>query len=608
MKLKVKQIYGLLTGLFLLVGCGQAMAQQDLPLEVLAYADMVLYGGKILTADDSFTIAEAIAIRDGKFLAVENMDRILKMAGPKTRKIDLKGKSVVPGFIETHAHNWVGNIATNVPRRKGLKGKEEYGFDMPIDEPMFVFSTIEEGLETIKGIVDKAQPGKWLWLASMRTKAALTLTAQQLDTVSPKNPVTIMLSPQEAVVNSKALQAVIKKTPSFATMQGLLKDPKTGQATGQCRGMAFGTLFYEFQPWPNIEEAVQQEKKIMLNLAKSGATTRIGRAQGLAITILSELYTRGELPIRLRFAHEFLRLLPDAERFFRRMGNLSGIGDDWLKIYGTVALQVDGAENVGTVRTKKPKLRVMPGAMYGEYGVNYWEEAGTIPPQNMILAGKYGWNIVSLHSYGDRTAEMSLEVFAEAMKQHPSGLTKRRWVFDHNYMHDNETIQEMKRLNVIPSVLLWFRGSRGERRPSEELGKPFNIQVDPLVYMYGADSLNQWSRARSLIEAGIKPAAETSGAALASIEGFVTRKDAKGRVWGPQERIARQEALWMKTRWAAYISEDEDKLGSIEVGKLADFVVLGGDYMTVPEDEISEIPVLMTVVGGKVVYEEPGKL
>jgi hypothetical protein len=90
------------------------------------------------------------------------------------------------------------------------------------------------------------------------------------------------------------------------------------------------------------------------------------------------------------------------------------------------------------------------------------------------------------------------------------------------------------------------------------------------------------------------------------IEKFVTRKDEKGRVWNPTEKVTRQEGLWMMTNWAAYNRGDEKKMGTIEAGKLADLVVLDADYMAVPEDDISKIPVVMTVVGGKVVYEKPG--
>ncbi len=120
--------------------------------------------------------------------------------------------------------------------------------------------------------------------------------------------------------------------------------------------------------------------------------------------------------------------------------------------------------------------------------------------------------------------------------------------------------------------------------------------------------LASFSLGRTWIDQGFKPVAE-SGAldVLTRVEGFITRKGQKGRVWNPEERVSRKEALWMITNWAAYYAMDEDKLSTIEAGKLADLVVLGQDYMTVAEDEISDIPILMTMVGGRVVHEVPNQ-
>lgn len=109
------------------------------------------------------------------------------------------------------------------------------------------------------------------------------------------------------------------------------------------------------------------------------------------------------------------------------------------------------------------------------------------------------------------------------------------------------------------------------------------------------------------MEAGLKPVLENGGSRwtpLQDIEQATTRKDINGRVWGSEQAMTRQEALWAKTSWAARISEDEDKLGTIEEGKLADLVVLGRDYLTVPADEVGEIPVLMTILDGRIVYEQ----
>ena len=583
--------------------------QQGVPPEILAYPNMVLYNGQVLTADDNFTIAEAVAIRDGKFLAVGRTDQILRMAGPQTRKVDLQRKSVTPGFIETHAHSWSGNVGTSASRNSADVSP---GYDYP----GIMFKTHDEALQMVKEMVAKFPAGKWIWTSTIRSRASLSLTAQQLDTVSLNNPVTITISPQEAVLNSKALDLLINGSP-VVSMGGGVMTGSDGKPDGQIRGNAFGTLFYEFFPWTDLAPMIEDQKRQLQRNVATGITTRIGRMQGLAVTILNELHTRGELPLRVRFAHEFLRMLPDAERFFKRMGNMVGMGDDMFKIIGTVEQQIDGGSRVGAILTKAPKLRVMEGAAYGMYGANYWGEdqgypAGKSPRDNIVMAGKYGWPVVSLHSYGDKVIELELDAFEEGMKQWPPALTKHHWVLDHNWMHDADTIAKAKELGVQISTLLWFtmglEQTGGEENPVEGEAAAFGMTDDPLIYMYGMEGLQKWSPVKTLIDAGIRPYAETSRDPLENIEAFITRKDRRGRVWGRNEAVDRKTALWMKTNWAAAYTEEQDKIGTIEVGKFADLVVLGGDYMTVPEEEISELGVLMTVVGGKVVFEQAGKL
>jgi predicted amidohydrolase YtcJ len=152
----------------------------------------------------------------------------------------------------------------------------------------------------------------------------------------------------------------------------------------------------------------------------------------------------------------------------------------------------------------------------------------------------------------------------------------------------------MKELGVIPSIQAKY---------------VFSDDNENLIHQYGAESLHKMTPIKTLIEAGIKVAGgadtgeEPFGHPLWNIEKMVTRTDEKGRTWGAREAVDRKTALLTYTRWAARYSHDEQHLGSIEAGKLADFVVLGDNYLTVPESVISDLPVKMTVVGGEVVYD-----
>ncbi|MDA2935108.1 amidohydrolase family protein [Acidobacteria bacterium AH-259-D05] len=564
-------LYGflLLVGFLSVVGTVRAQSAQSLPSEVIAYADLVLHNGKILTVDEKFTIVQAVAIRDGKFLAVGESDRILAMAGPQTRRIDLQGRSVVPGFIDTHLHSaFTGNIA-----KAGLVGRLE-------------FKSVASGLEEIKGLVAKAEPGETIFLSGPSNKFLIReVTLAQLDAVAPRNPLAISCSNNQVVVNSLVLERVPANTP------GILKD-EAGSPTGQLRGGASGVVIYELTPWPDVEKVATQQKQEFRRYLAQGLTTIMGRAQGLSMTVFRELWKRGELEPRVRVLHEFLRQNANPESYLKRIGNLTDFGDDKLKITGATVQVVDGSTGPGAGRTSKPKLNLAPGDPYGPYGQNKWEETGDVSTsdrRNIILGNRYGWSIGSLHSSGDVSNTILLEAFEEAHRE--KSLVGRHFGIDHGMMWKPEHYEKIKEMDVVPSIY------------AKAL-----YNNDNLVHMYGMDAVYGMQPVKSLIEAGIKPAAEADtrppySAPLFNIQRWVTRLDDKGRQLDPDEKISREEALYMYTVWAARYSGEENILGSIEPGKLADLAVLAGDYLTFPEEDLDKLRVLMTVVGGQVVHE-----
>jgi len=186
-----------------------------------------------------------------------------------------------------------------------------------------------------------------------------------------------------------------------------------------------------------------------------------------------------------------------------------------------------------------------------------------------------------------------LEVFEEAHRER--SLVGRHFSIDHGLMLQPNHYDQIKEMDIIPSVYAKALYSN-----------------DNLIEMYGMDAVYKMQPVKSLIEAGIKPAAEAdafsprTAAPLFTIMKWVTRLDDKGRQLDPAEKVSREEALRMYTIWAARYSGEEDTLGSIEPGKLADLVVLGGDYLTFPINELDKLRVLMTVMGGQVVHEASG--
>jgi predicted amidohydrolase YtcJ len=365
-------------------------------------------------------------------------------------------------------------------------------------------------------------------------------------------------------------------------------------------GFAAGVLSYETVPLPPVDDnLLNAQKAVLKRLNSQGLTTIIGRAQGLSTSVLRDLWAKDELTARTRIIMEFTRLNPNAEAYLKRIGNLTDVGDDMFKISGATVQPVDGATGDGAALSRQQKIRKRPQDPY-EFGSNKWISYGPIhvdlPKEDtewrsIQAANRYGWAISGIHSQGDLGSELLLKAFADANKERP--IADRRFGFDHGLLRTQENFKMAHELGVIPSI-----------------GPKYLFMETPenLTFLYGADAVHKMTPVKSLIDMGIKPVLEADiagewSAPLWLMEALITRTDAEGRVWGPHEKISRQQALWMKTAWAARYSNDEEILGTIEAGKLADLVVLGGDFMTVPEKEIRTMPIVYTLVGGKVVYD-----
>ena len=572
--MKTHRFFSLLILVLMFAAALQAQSPSSLPPEVLAYADLVLYNGKILTADEQFTVVQAAAIRDGKFLAVGDSRTILSMAGPQTRRVDLDGRSAIPGLIDTHLHSaWVVR-----PPGSGRGQGVEINYD-----------TLESALEGLRARVQAAQPGEVIALSGPSNDVMTQeLTVALLDEIAPDNMLWIEASNDQIAANTLVLQRVPANTP------GIVRD-ENGQMTGQLRGAAAGVPTFELAPWPEVESLLEGQKETFRQHHEMGLTTLMGRAGGLSVSVFRDLMTRDELTMRVRVAHHFLRQNGQAEAYLKRLGNLTDVGNDMFKIIGTSVQVVDGTAGNGSAATSQAKINMVPGDPYGPFGMNKWEESGDLATSDrtsIILANRYGWSVSSLHSSGDLSNTLLLEVFEEAHRER--SLIGRHFGLDHGMMLEPQHYEKIKEMDVIPSLY------------AKAL-----YNNDNLVHMYGMDAVYKMQPVKSLIEAGIRPVAEADSrgryaAPLYNMQRWITRRDDKGRQLDPNEKASREEVLYMYTLWAAAYSGEQDILGSIEPGKLADLVVLGGDYLTFPEEDLDKLRVLMTVVGGQVVHEASG--
>lgn len=564
------------------LGARQAPAAQgSVPAALISYPEIILYGGHVLTADKddaSFTVAQAVAVRDGRFLAVGTDAQIRALAGPKTRQINLAGGSVVPGFMDTHQHVHEYSMRW-IPRseqRRSIK-----------------FADLDSGLKEIKALADAKKPGEWV-VTSTRPYSARALNRDNIDKVAPNNPVVVEISSEENIANSKALDRIIEL--AGPNVVGLLKDEK-GRPTGHLRDVAVGVMQYEAVPYPYPAiAAFQAALKKEMQLENSwGVTTVTTRITSEALTAINRMNREnGSLPLRWRVGLPFPHLNPQAETYFQRLGDMDRMGDDYLKINGISFFSIDSAIGRGGAWTSAPKRRLLPGDLSGETGV---DRKVNLPL--VTMANKYGWNVKSIHSAGDMSNTVLLEEYAKANAQNP--IKDGRFGIDHGPMLTAKHAKMIADLGVIPSIQPKY---------------VFSDDNENLIYQYGAEAVQKMTAIKTLIDAGIKVAggADTGTQPYAeplwNIEKMITRTDDTGRVWGAKEAIDRKTALLTYTRWAARYSHDEDRFGSIEAGKVADFVVLGDNYLTVPEAVISDLPVKFTFIAGKDVYslERDGKI
>ena len=604
----------------LLAGTARTVTAQT-PPELPAYPNLVLYNGRILTVDARFSVAEAVALRDGRILAVGTNDQIKRLVGPSTRSIDLRGKTVVPGFIDSDGDNaFAGGDLYKDTMVNGKVGTKVRGDSVP------------DMLKQVTALVHEAAPGSpvWVRMADEWVAELSKLTTKELDAIAPANPLMLSLSSSEGIVNTSMLER--------AFSAGLPRDHigvvkgRDGKPTGQLFGAAIGMVGWNLRDWPELTETTFADQvKINEQFLRNGVTTVTGHASGYTVTIMSQIFHEGRLNLRIRPDLDFARQNPLAAQFLRRTPNLVNfsLGDGMLRIVGAAVGPVDGASDDGGILTNQPKLRISEAVGGSPTGINKWTgtsftgrhwadlssgeraqtEAGTL-----LLLRKHGWNIGGNHNMGSQAALIVMQTIAEGEKQPDIKVTTMlgRNALDHNVIWDNLSIQLARQL-----------GDKVTFGLNSEIWSPRVVRGEEMLFSQYGERLDTIQPVKDLVAAGIPvhfEGGKPDEPPLWRIERFVTRvaryatrserarragagASERERVWGKDQAVDRKTALRMVTLDAAYFIGEEKMLGSIEVGKYADLVVLDGDYLGVPQDRIDEIEPIMTIVGGKIVFD-----
>lgn len=550
-----------------------------------------------MTVDKDFSIAQAVAVGSGKILKVGENNEVRDLASSNTTEIDLNGKMVVPGFIDTHPHvtSLAVRGATLLPLadlssveaiKKRIAQKIEstpqcnWVVTSPIGEPPYYFNVPDI-------LKEKRWPTRW-----------------DLDEISPNNPVYITpplsKAPNTAIINSFGLKllGITRDTPSEIQGVEIIKDTETGEPNGQLHGMQpiynSSPLFEKLSmllPSPSSDDIVNKLRDLIKERNSAGITTIY---EGHYVTSKHlrpcvEMWAKNELTVRVCFAYE-LDLTKELNELENYLNDLvyaagSGFGDDRLKICG-ITVSPDGPIRIGLGAMNKPypdlKGNLTTGVMY-------------VPTpkfkQIALLAAKNNLRFNSCVG-GDRAADITLEVFEEVNKKVP--ISDKRWVIQHIRFSSQNNINKCKELGVYVTICTNFEWGEGTEVYANKLGNEFAAKAMPL---------RRWLDSCVCValstDFGPFHPMFTLWQSLKRVHGQTGKSFA-----GKDQRITREEAIRMYTINGAKVLFWEDNLGSIEVGKLADLVILDNDILTCPLDEIKETRVLMTMMGGEIVYQE----
>jgi len=517
-------------------------------------ASLVLTNGNILTFNPSTPRAEAVAVYDGKILAVGENNEIKRYINKKTRIIDLKGKTVVPGLTDCHAHMLgLGRFLTaldlrNVESIRELKRKvNKFADKKPKDE------WILGGRWDQEKFAEKRFPTRW-----------------DLDSVVRDKPVFLLrVCGHIAVCNSKALElAGITKTTLPPFGGSIDKDPETGEPTGILREKAL-ELVRHVIPKPSQEDV----EKACLLACQEAVRNGLTEVHWIAnspeeVRVVFKLYQEKRLPLRVYFGVpvEYLDHLVNS-------GLTTGFGNDMVKI-GFVKILADGSLGGCTAALEKPysdnpETRGM--LLYKQKRLN-----------NLVLKAHNAGFQVAIHAIGDRTLKNVLKAFEKALGKAPKRLRHR---VEHASLVNESLVKHMKRLGIIASV------------------QPHFIVSDFWVIDRLGEKRARWTYAfKTLLQQGLVVAGG-SDCPVEPINPLLGVWAAVDRKLFPEESLTVEEALRLYTINAAYASFEENTRGTIERGKWADFTVLDRDVTKIPPKEIRRVRVEMTIVAGRVVYK-----
>lgn len=531
-------------------------------------ADTILHHAKIATnADPSFV--EALAISDGKIAAAGTEQEVFQLRGPRTKLIDGKGRTVIPGLNDSHMH----------PIRGGLNYNMELRWDG--------VSSLADALQMLKDQAARTPAPQWVRVVGGWTEFQFAErrmpTLDEINAVAPDTPVFILHLYDRALLNGAALRAVgyDKNAPDFPA--GEVQRDRHSNPTGLLIAMPNANILYSTLargPKLSREDQINSSRLFFRELNRFGITSAIDAGGGFQnypddYQVVNELHRNGELSVRL--AYNLFTQKPKQELSdFQRWTTMTkpGDGDDYFRVNGAGEMLVFSAADFEDFLVPRPDMTpVMESelkAVIRHLAANRWP--------------------FRLHATYNETISRALDVYEDVNREIPfDGL---HWFFDHCETISDRNIERVKALGGGIAV---------QNRMA--------FQGEYFVGRYGATQAKRTPPIRRMIELGVPVGAGTDATRVSSYNPFVslhwliTGKTVGGlSLYDEDNRLDRQEALKLYTMGSSWFSTENGKKGAFAPGQLADLAVLSADYFSIPDEEIKQLESVLTLVGGNIVY------
>lgn len=532
-------------------------------------ADVIVQNGRIATQDERRSIVQAVAVREGRVLAAGRVEDMQPFRGERTRIIDVKGRTVIPGLNDSHIH----------PIRGGLNYNMELRWDgVP---------SLADALRMLKEQAQRTPAPQWVrvvggW-SEFQFKERRLPTLDEINAAAPDTPVFILHLYAQAMLNKAALRAVgyDKTTPD--PPGGVIERDKQGNPTGLLIAKPNALILYSTLskgPKLGFEDQLNSSRHFMRELNRLGVTSVVDAGGGFQnypddYKVIEQLHREGQLSLRIAynlFTQKPKAELADFQNWAKQVK--PGQGDDYYRHNGAGEMLVYTAADFEDFLEPRPE---MAATMEAEL------------KQVVSFLARNKWPF-RLHATYDQTITRALDVYEQVNKEAP--LNGLHWFFDHAETISDRNIERIKALGG--GIAIQHRMA---------------YQGEYFLNRYGAQQTKRTPPIKRMLELGVPVGAGTDATRVASYNPWVSlywlvtgRTVGGAQMYDESNRLDRMEALRLWTVGSSWFSTEDGKKGALVPGQLADLSVLSADYFNVPEEQIKSIESVLTMVGGTVVY------